>query len=92
MAVTNYGHIARMNGAFVEAKAISALTGQTSVDVHFKMTTFLKVSIVATDLSEGDVPTEQFKWVQDTTDKHILHVWSIDNTSTTAVRVTAIGY
>ncbi|HUW56800.1 MAG TPA: hypothetical protein VMZ92_09205 [Planctomycetota bacterium] len=91
MAVTDHGHDARMNGALVQCRNVSALTGQTAVSVAFKMTTFLAV-IIEPILTDGDVNTEIFHWVQDTTDTHIVKVWSIDNTSTTNVRVTAIGY
>ena len=91
MTVTNYGHDARMNGAVAQCRAVSALTGQTAIDVHFKMTHFLLV-VIEPILTAGSVNTEIFHWVQDTTDTHVVNVWSIDNTSTTAVRVTAIGY
>ena len=91
MTVSNHGHEARMNGALVQCQDVDALTGQTSVDVHFHMTTFLAV-IIEPILADGSVNTEIFHWVQDATDKHIVKVWSIDDDSTSNVHVTAIGY
>lgn len=91
MAVTQYGHDARMNGALVQTFKVSALTGQTVVAVHTHMTKFLSVDVQRRPAA-GTVPTEIFYWVQDSTDPHIVNVWSSDNSSTTSVYVVCCGY
>jgi hypothetical protein len=90
MAVTDYGHDARMNGALVKCRT-TPLTGQTAVSVYFPMTTFLSIDVKARPTA-GTVPTELFYAVQDTTNANIIKVWSSDNASTTTVYVTATGY